>query len=279
MIKNFTITFLCFLSVAFVLVSCSHEPFRRHYITADQVVSELDTLYIHLEGVGYIRSARIYTKYEKEKIADFHITFSEVPSELPVGSGLAAINKNRKAAKELFMTELRGLDGNNRVLFDSLANFNYSARFNISADNDTTTAIVILSPKEIKEALSRHPYSDRYDLALDAFCKIMNIQMPQDIDAITKWVSVTMDQNYLIFKYEVNDSQNPISTLDYAEYKQNMIRQYGQVFKNIEKILWNTVATDRGIKYVYVGLSSGESAVVNINEKELRDVYFELCEK
>lgn len=262
------ITFSCF--------SCHQSPFSRHYFSAEQVVFEMDSLDIYFRGIGYTRSAKIYDSYSSEKIADFHIHLSEAPSNLPVGFDLAAINKNNKAAKELFMSEIRGLEGNPRVLFDSLASFRYSARFNLNADNDTTTGIVLLSPDEIKKALQNPPFTDKYELAVEAFCRIINISLPQDVDEITTWVSVTKDQNFLIFNYRVNDKEFPIKNMDTFQFKQKLLSGYNEDYDKIENILFNTVSTHRGIKYTFYGTSSGETVVVSFNEKNLDDIYYEL---
>lgn len=269
----------CYCVVLLTLLtffSCKQSSFSRHYFSAEQIVHEMDSLYIQLDGVGNIRSAMIYDVSGNEKIADFHIHFSETPSDLPVGFELESLNNNSKAAKELFMLQIRGLEGNPRVLFDSLASFNYSARFNINADEDTTTAIVLLSPKEIKLALQEPPFKDKHDLALEAFCRTINISLPYDIDEITKWTSVTKDQNFLIFNYKVNDKDFPIKNLDTFQYKQNLLSGYVEDYNKIENILWNTVSTHRGIKYTLYGTSSGETVVVAFDEKKLEEIYHDL---
>ena len=262
------------VSLLIILLSaCDHNVYKK-YISAEQIIEELDRSFIHFEGIGYVESAKIYSKYADDRIADFHIRFSEEPKDLTYKYSLSTINNNKSAAKELFMTELRGLKEKYRELFDSLASFNRSVRFNINADNDTITAIVILSPQEIKEALSRPSYNDSSELELDVFCRIMNITLPILVDEYTKWMAVTLDQNYVVFRYEINDSNSPVYNWNLAHLKQELTIQYGQTFDSIEKILWNAVETDRGMKYVYVGMSSGKTAVITINGKELKDIYF-----
>ena len=258
-----------------MLYACDNNTYVK-YVSADQIVEELDRSYIHFEGIGYVESARIYPEYAEDKIADFHIHLSEKPKDETYGFDLSIINNSKSAAKELFMTELRGLEDNYRELFDSLASFNRSVRFNINADNDTITAIVILSPQDIKEALSKPPYNDKSELGLIVFCRIMNIALPVFVDEYTRWTAITLDQNYIVFRYEIDDSNSPVNIWDLPLLKQRLTKQYNQTFDSIEKILWNTVATDRGLKYVYIGLSSGETVVITFNEKELKDIYFKL---
>lgn len=268
------LVFICIImSLSIIAINACDNTYVK-YVSADQIVEELGKSYIHFEGIGYIESAWIYSQYAEDKIADFHIHLSEKPKDITYGFDLSAINNNKHAAKELFMTELRGLKDNHRELFDSLASFNRSARFNINSDNDTITAIVMLSPHDIKEALSRPPYKDNSELGLDVFCRTMNITLPILVDKYTKWMSVTLDQNYVIFKYEINDSNSPVYNWNLVQLKQELTTQYGQTFDSIEKILWNVVETDRGMKYVYSGTCSGKTAVITINEKELKDIYF-----
>ena len=266
-------TYAILPSLIILLSACDHNKYKK-FISAEQIVEELDRSYIHFEGIGYVESARIYSQYAEDRIADFHIHLSEKPKDITYGFDLSTINSNKSAAKELFMAELRGLKDYHRELFDSLASFNRSARFNINADNDTITAIVILSPQDIKEALSRPSYNDNSELGLDVFCRIMNIILPVYVDEYTKWMAVTLDQNYVVFRYEINDSENPVYNWDLAHLKQELTIQYGQTFDSIEKIIWNAVETDRGMKYVYEGTSSGKTAVITINEKELKDIFF-----
>lgn len=269
---------LTIISFIICLVSCHQSPFSKTYLTIDQVVDDLNKEYIKLEGLGYIKSAKIYEFYSQNKIVDLHVINEDLPEELlKQGINHNVFNKKQELSIDLFQTIIQGMEEKHKVLFDSMASFKYSARFNLKAANDTAIGVVTLSPIIIKKALHKEHINDTHQASLLLFCKGVNILLPLK-DDIGIWKSVNLDQNNMVFVTDVFDKDFPLNEMkmnnDFMqELRADIINSYkdGQSFYT-RNVLHHLFMSDRGIRYVYHGTESNENIIIQLSRQDISDL-------
>jgi len=266
---------LFFAIVQCLFTACHHSPFSKAYLTIDQVVDDINKEYIELHGIGYIQSARVYKYYSQDKIVDIHVKNTEISdTELNMGIKLDLFNERQERAIELFQFILQGLDEKHRVLFDSISSFKYSARFNIQSKNDTAIAIVNLPPSKIKEALSKECFTDKDEFAIHFYCKFSNMLTPYMLDDNTTCDSVYVDQNNIVFKYQVNDKNTPFDKIDKQQLRAKTINLYKEGINLSEKLIRSLYYTNRGIRYYFHGKVSGDNIVIQLSENDVKELYY-----
>lgn len=262
---------LAILAILINLSACHQSPFTKAYLSIDQVVDDINKEFIDLEGIGYISSTRIYKYYSQEKIVDFHVKNTNIPEELlKQGINNNCFNEKHDLSIDLFKLLLQGLNENQKILFDSIASFKYTARFNIHSPNDTAIAIISLSPIEIKEALSTPPITDKDDYALFVLCKGINIILPY-VDKDEIWESLEVDQNNLIHHIKIDDKQLPIEKVDKQQLRAIIINRWKES-NSYPHYFHYAFMTGRGIRYVYKGTISDKTIIIQLSNSEVYDI-------
>lgn len=269
-IRNCLIMFLVFIIP--LISSCNHSPFTKVYLSIDQVVDDLNKEYIYFEGFGYINSAKIHKFYSEDKIVDFEVKNSSMPEELlKNGINQNLFNEKQDLSIDLFQSLLHSLEEKQRLLFDSLASFKYSARFNIHSPNDTNIAVITLSPQKIKQALSWEPIEDKNEYALHVFIKGATILLPYgDETSICK--SISIDQNNLIIHSDFYEKECQVDELDRQQMRAGIINQYKEGLSFNRNLLHNVFMTNRGIRYIFHGTISGKTVVIQLSSEEIYDI-------
>ena len=258
--------------------ACSHSPFTKAYLSIDQVVDDINKEYIHFEGIGYIKSAKIYKFYSQDKIVDLHVKIKDFPDELlKQGINNNVFNLKQKLSVDLFQTVIQGMEEKHRILFDSIASFKYSVRLNLQATNDTAIGVITLSPQIIKQAIHKEKIVDEHEVPLLVFCKFVNILLPLK-DDIGIWKSVSLDQNNIIYTTDVFDKDFPLNEMKkdndvMQEIRADIINSYkaGQSYYT-RNTLFHLYMSDRGIRYVYHGTESNENLIIQLSRQDISDL-------
>lgn len=261
-----------------VFYACSHSPFTKAYLSIDQVVDDINKEYIYFDGIGYIRSAKIYKFYSQDKIVDLHVKNTDFPDELlKQGINNNVFNLKQKLSVDLFQTLIQGMEEKHRILFDSIASFKYSVRFNLQATNDTAIGAITLSPQNIKQAIHKEKIVDEHEVPLLVFCKFANILLPLK-DDIGIWKSVSLDQNNIIYTTDVFDKDFPLNEMKkdndvMQEIRADIINSYksGQSYYT-RNTLFHLYMSDRGIRYVYHGTKSNENLIIQLSRQDISDL-------
>lgn len=169
------------------------------------------------------------------------------------------------------------MEEKHRILFDSIASFKYSVRFNFQATNDTAIGVITLSPQNIKQAIHKEKIVDEHEVALLVFCKFANILLPLK-DDIGIWKSVSLDQNNIIYTTDVFDKDFPLNEMKkdndvMQEIRADIINSYkaGQSYYT-RNILFHLYMSDRGIRYVYHGTKSNENLIIQLSRQDISDL-------
>ncbi len=258
--------------------ACSHSPFTKAYLSIDQVVDDINKEFIYFDGIGYIKSAKIYKFYSQDKIVDLHVKNEDFPDELlKQGINNNVFNLKQKLSVDLFQTLIQGMEEKHRILFDSIASFKYSVRFNFQATNDTAIGVITLSPQNIKQAIHKEKIVDEHEVPLLVFCKFVNILLPLK-DDIGIWKSVSLDQNNIIYTIDVFDKDFPLNEMKkdndvMQEIRADIINSYkaGQSYYT-RNTLFHLYMSDRGIRYVYHGTKSNENLIIQLSRQDISDL-------
>ena len=174
-------------------------------------------------------------------------------------------------AKLLTKSVLIGLKSSNEELLKLMMDANVTVKTIVATQSGSKEYVGEFSTEEITELMNSEDQGA--DAILHTFIETVNELLPEDLgDGLTQ-IEMQYDDNYLIYKYEIDEQQLTINEiknevdaikLSFMEtLKTNPDALGGEnIMKAVEK-------ADRGLKFIYEGKTSKETVEVTISNFEL----------
>lgn len=134
---------------------------------------------------------------------------------------------------------------------------------------------VTLSNEELKQAAKQKmPISEQLALQLE----ITNASLPQQIDDVTTLAGTTLEGEFMVYNYEIDDSKLSIDDMiaQKANYEENIKRALTQEINDAQSAAGMffklVMRAGRGVRYHYSGKTSGKVMDVELNNTALRQL-------
>ena len=172
--------------------------------------------------------------------------------------------------KEWFKIWLMFGHKNTPYLCNRVIQKNVNIKFNINDLSHNVSHIVVLTPKEIQNAINRYAKLSDSELSLTSQVVSSNIQTPLVVDRMTTMSGVVLTPEALQFEYVIDDSQIEMTKLKehLNTNRTDILHQYtsSYAFKSIINAL---IRSNRSLILLYKGRISKSSYSITFNKREL----------
>ena len=186
------------------------------------------------------------------------------------GLNINAMRNNEEQFKNGFITGFSNSE-DSRILMKVIvdANAGFTIRF-IQADA-LDSIDFRLSTDDLKEALNSADMTGSPMKIIETMANNANVQCPQPIDDVTVMTKVSLEDNYLTYYYDIDESQVSIDALNEskAAMKAEIARNLLADDPTLEQIRKNCINANVGIRYIYVGTSSKKQMIIVFESSEL----------
>ena len=135
--------------------------------------------------------------------------------------------------------------------------------------------------KEANEAFDRLDHNESisskkenetldYEIQLANEVERFNKKIPQMVDDVSLWDSYTLEEDALVYHYIIDDSKVDMNTLDIAKIKENMLNDYKKHYSDMIISIEGCIATNRCIKYRYLGRTTKKEIEYSLSTTELQ---------
>ena len=160
------------------------------------------------------------------------------------------------------------------------AGYGFTANYKGSKTKDTTT--VHLINDEIKRVMENPATKNEI---LDWEVQITNSMLPMAVDEATTLVSLDQQDGAVSYVYDVDDEQVNMSTMSAVkdEIKENLKQELAQEWTSptstSKEFLTLVCRTNKALRYVYRGKTTGKEIVIEFSNSELRLISHDVIEE
>lgn len=198
--------------------------------------------------------------------------FKWADSYNPLGLDFDYVYKHGNAAKEFIKTEIQAMPSSLRECMKDIVEEDFSLSIDISLETSSNSAHIVLNPHEVEEALKRNTDIDSQTMSLMLIAKGEKMLLPAQVDSLTNWTDILLNEDCFLYIYEVDDSNIDLNSIDKVQLKKQMGELYANPQKSMLKQIEKCINTGRSIGYKYIGTHTNKTLIVQLLPHELKAI-------